>query len=81
TLQPDMTFLFDIDVITATKRLQGTGQVADRFEQEKTDFFERVRQAYLDRAREFPCRFHVFDASLSINDIHIMLEEVIISDC
>src|SRR5207253_4233738 len=38
-LQPDLTFLFDLDVASAAKRLRGMGQVADRFEQEKADFF------------------------------------------
>lgn len=80
-LQPNLTFLFDLDVATATKRLQGTGQSADRFEQEKADFFERVRQAYLDRAREFPHRFRVVDASLSIAEIHKLLEKTISSGC
>lgn len=80
-LQPDMTFLFDLDVSIATQRLQGTGQAADRFEQEKADFFERVRQAYLDRAKEFPGRFCVVNASLSISEIHKQLQEIISSDC
>lgn len=80
-LQPDLTFLFDLDVVTAAKRLQGTGQAADRFEQEKADFFERVRRAYLARAREFPRRFCVVDASLSIDAIHKQLEEIITSVC
>lgn len=80
-LQPDMTFLFDLDVAIATQRLQGTGQAADRFEREKTDFFERVRQAYLDRASEFPQRFHVIDASSNIEKIHKQLEVIISSVC
>lgn len=80
-LQPNLTFLFDLDVATATKRLQSTGQSADRFEQEKADFFERVRQAYLDRAKEFPHRFRVVDASLSIAEIHKLLENIILSVC
>jgi len=80
-LQPDMTFLFDLDVAIATQRLQGTGQAADRFEREKTDFFERVRRAYLDRAKEFPRRFHVIDASSNIEKIHKQLEVIISSVC
>ena len=79
SLQPDMTFLFDLDVATAAKRLQGMGQAADRFEQEKTDFFQRVRDAYLARAGDFPDRFHVIDASLSIDQIRYLLEEAISS--
>ena len=80
-LQPDLTFLFDLDVATATKRLQATGQAADRFESEKADFFERVRLAYLDRAKEFPRRFHVIDASLSIETIYKLLEKTMSSVC
>jgi dTMP kinase len=80
-LQPDLTFLFDLDVAAAAKRLQGTGQAADRFEQEKADFFERVRRAYLARAKEFPARFHVIDAASSIDKIHEILENVIVNDC
>lgn len=80
-LQPDLTFLFDIDVTIAAKRLQSTGQTADRFEQEKADFFERVRQAYLDRAREFPLRFHIINADSSIDNIHKLLDEKILSVC
>ena len=80
-MQPDLTFLFDLDVAAAAKRLQGTGQSADRFELEKADFFERVRQAYLDRAKEFPLRFHIIDASLNIHKIRKSLEEIISSVC
>jgi dTMP kinase len=81
TLQPDLTFLFDLDISTAAKRLQSTGQVIDRFEQEKADFHQRVRQAYLNRAREFPRRFRIVDASLAISEIHRLLEQIILNDC
>lgn len=81
SLQPDLTLLFDIEVEAATKRLQGTGQVPDRFEREKTDFFERVRAAYLQRARVFPQRFRIIDASESLDIIRVKLEEIISSVC
>ena len=62
-LQPDLTLLFDIPVDAGMKRVAGRGE-ADRFEVESIRFFERVRQAYLDRARANPQRFRVIDASL-----------------
>lgn len=81
SLQPDLTFLFDLDVATAANRLQGTGLAADRFEQEQKDFFERVRQVYLGRAKIYPARFRVIDAGLSLDTIHQILEQIISSDC
>ena len=80
-LQPDLTLLFDLDVATAAKRLKGAGQTTDRFEQEQADFFERVRQAYLDRAKDFPNRFRVIDAGLSIDIIHNQLEQISSNVC
>lgn len=80
-LHPDLTFLFDLDIVTAAQRMAGSRQAADRFEQEKADFHQRVRQAYLDRAKDFPSRFRVIDASMSISNIHKQLENILISVC
>lgn len=74
-LQPDLTFLFDLDAGTARQRLEGTGNAPDRFEQERNDFFERVRTAYLRRARECAARFCVVDASLGVPEIRNLLEQ------
>lgn len=62
-LQPDATFLFDIDPAAAAARQRAQGREPDRFEAEALDFHVRVRDAYLRRAREAPSRFHVIDAS------------------
>ena len=62
-LQPDATFLFDIDPATAATRQQAQGRAPDRFESEKADFHARVRNAYLERARGAPARVHLIDAS------------------
>lgn len=61
-LQPDLTLLFDIPVETGMQRVSGRGD-ADRFEVESIRFFERVRNAYLERAVAHPQRFRVIDAS------------------
>jgi dTMP kinase len=61
-LQPDLTLLFDVPVELGMTRVAGRGE-ADRFEVESNGFFERVRQAYLDRAAADPQRFIVIDAS------------------
>jgi dTMP kinase len=44
------------------RRVAGRG-AADRFEVESVLFFERVRNAYLERAAANPQRFRVIDAS------------------
>ena len=49
----------------------------DRFEQERADFHERVRQAYLDRAQHFAQRMRVINASRSLPEIQKSLEEII----
>ena len=48
--QPDMTVLLDLDVHEGLKRARKLGD-ADRFELEEGDFFNRVRQTFLQRAQ------------------------------
>ncbi|HET8608296.1 MAG TPA: dTMP kinase [Burkholderiales bacterium] len=67
-LQPDQTFLFDVVPEVGRERSQKAG-VADRFEQEKQTFFQRVRGAYLERAANDPRRIHVIDGARSIAEI------------
>jgi dTMP kinase len=62
SLQPDLTFLFDLAPEVAATRL-ARAQRSDRFESEKRDFFARVREHYLARARAQPQRFVVVDTS------------------
>jgi dTMP kinase len=59
TLQPDLTLYLDLPVATGLARIDATER--DRFEREQLAFFERVREVYLDRARNQP-RFRVIDA-------------------
>lgn len=61
-LQPDMTLLFDLPYEVARARIDRS-RTLDRFEQEAEAFHERVRQAYLARARESNGRIVVIDAS------------------
>jgi len=65
-LAPDLTLFFDVPVAVGQSRLK-TDQ--DRFERENIKFHERVRGAYLQRARSFPQRFRVLDASQSPDEV------------
>ena len=60
-LKPDLTLLLDLPVAEGMKRANGRGQ-ADRIEMENADFFERVREAYRERAAADPQRFRVIDS-------------------
>ncbi len=73
-LQPDATFLFDIDPALAAERQRARSRNPDKFESEQTEFFRRVREAYLERAREHSRRFHVIDASGSLQQVRDRLE-------
>jgi dTMP kinase len=63
-MTPDLTLLLDLPVSTGRERAAGRG-AADRIEVETDAFFERVRNAYRERAQAEPRRFRVIDASLS----------------
>ena len=73
-LQPDLTLLFDLPLDVARERIVLASRVLDRFEQERADFHERVRQAYLERAHSSPARIRVIDAQQSIETIRNLLE-------
>lgn len=80
-LQPDLTLLFDLPLDVARERIVLANRVLDKFEQERADFHERVRQAYLERAHVSPARFRIVDANRSIDDIRKQLEQIILTIC
>lgn len=80
-LQPDLTLLFDLDPIEAARRLAGTGEAPDRFEREKADFFERVRNAYLRRAAADPARIRIIDAAQPPEAIRREVEGIVLETC
>ena len=69
-LWPDLTLLLDLPVemglLRATRRNATTGlsRAEGRFEAETLAFHERIRQGFLARARCYPDRFRVLDATL-----------------
>ena len=79
-LQPDLTLLFDLPVEVARQRLSNN-LILDRFEQEKSNFFERVRQAYLTRYQRNPQRFALIDATRTPDEVKEILEKVISTNC
>ncbi|MEJ1958358.1 MAG: dTMP kinase [Nitrosomonadales bacterium] len=77
-LQPDLTLLFDIPIEVARRRLSNNSTL-DRFEQEQGSFFEKVRQAYLDRCKKYPQRFELINASQTPDQVKVDLDKIILS--
>jgi dTMP kinase len=78
-LQPDLTLFFDVPVNVGQARLKSLSAGRDRFEREAADFHERVRHAYLARAREFADRCRIIDAALAPEDVRKSVEAAIAS--
>ncbi len=79
-LQPDRTWLFDVPLSVARRRLD-RGPALDRFEKENETFFQRTRDAYLERAVAQPERFRIVDSARSIEairaEIRVQLDELV----
>ena len=67
--KPDLTLLLDIGVEQGLARAHARGQGLDRIEREHTDFFLKVRAAYLSKAAQEPERIRVIDASQPADDV------------
>lgn len=67
-LRPDLTLLLDLPVETGMARIADRGR-PDRFEREERDFFQRIRDNYLERAAAEPGRFRRIDASAPLEEV------------
>jgi len=76
TFRPDLTLLLDVSVAVGLARAGRRGSL-DRFEQERVDFFERVRLCYLDMAREHADRYRVIDAAQPLDKVQRDLAAVL----
>lgn len=74
---PELTVVLDIDVARGRARTAKRGEAPDRLEQEKAEFFERVRQGYLAAAREFPDCVAAIDADRSAQDVFADLYKLV----
>jgi dTMP kinase len=71
TLRPHLTLLLDAPVENALARARrrNLGSPEDRFESERSEFFERVRSVYLARAAAEPDRIAIIDATRSVDEV------------
>ena len=73
-LKPDLTIVFDVDIETSMSRV---GKNKDRMESSGIDFFNKVRQGYLEIAKKEPQRVKVIDSSDTIENIHKKVVELV----
>jgi len=66
---PDITFIFDVSAELSQERLSKIGKGKDRIESEGRQFFERVRQGYLDAAAAEPEKIKLLDGSKSVDEL------------
>jgi dTMP kinase len=77
--RPDLTLLLDAPVALALERvrIRNAGRGPDRFERERVEFFERVREGYLARAAAAPGRVAIVDASRSEHEVTAAILQVL----
>ncbi len=66
-LTPDLTFYIDISAEKSRERI--SNREIDRMESESVEFFDKVREGYLQIASENPERIFCLDGNKSIDDL------------
>lgn len=75
-IQPDLVIILDLEVEAGLKRVSLRGDT-DRFEEEKVEFFEKVRTGYLKRAEQYPERYLVLDAAETQKQVATQLTDAL----
>lgn len=73
-LKPDLTILLDVDLETSQARV---GKEKDRMESAGIEFFERVRNGFMEIAKNEPDRIKVINSGETIDNIHNKIIELI----
>ena len=66
-LLPEVTFLIDVPIDEIINRRHTSGIAIDRMESGGREFYEKVRQGYLELAKEEPKRVELIDGSLPVD--------------
>jgi dTMP kinase len=73
---PDVTLLLDVPVALGMSRVKSRGY-KDRIELETNDFFNRVRDGYIERSKQFPKRIKLIDASTTPEQITEQIKTIL----
>jgi dTMP kinase len=74
--KPNITLLLDAPVEVGMTRARERGKL-DRFEEERSAFFNKVRKNYLERAKAEPERFKIIDATQSLEQVQNNIRQVL----
>ena len=80
-LKPDLTLFFDIPVETAIRRMSKRDESEtkrNRMDGETADFYTNVREQYLKIAANEPERFRIVDGSISVEEIHQNVLDIVL---
>lgn len=72
--QTDATLVLDVPVEIGQQRVVQRKH-ADRLDKESIHFHEKVRQGFLDRAKQFPLRIKVIDASQNLESVKTQIKQ------
>ncbi len=76
-LRPDLTIILDAPVEIGRARA-GSRSAPDRIEKEQDDFFQRVRNAYIELANNYPQRICLIDASVDLDAVQQQIREKLV---
>ena len=74
--EPHVTFLLDIDVFIGLSRIKKRGPL-NRLDQEDLDFHQRVRDGYLQLAKENPRRIQVLSGEKDSESLHKEITQIL----
>ncbi len=81
-LKSDLTLFFDVSIekaLTRTHSRDAAGEKKNRMDLETTEFYDRVRQAYLKIAAKEKKRFKIIDGNKSVSEVHAQVLETVIN--
>jgi len=76
-LKPDYTFLFDLEAEIGLGRAKNRGET-DRFEQQHIDFFNKVRNKYLEMAKNNTQRYRIVNAQFDLHTVQKQIDSLLI---
>lgn len=78
---PDLTLLLDMEASAAYERIKASGRHLDRIESQPLEFFEKVRQGYVDLAQQEPERVRLLNAADTPEVLHERIWNIVAPLC